>query len=194
MLVGSAFQSGSLLSTATSVSLIKGKLQGSIVDVLVPPLGPGEFALGFVLGGATRGLATGAFLSLAMQPFVTLAPQHFEFILFHAAAAALALSMLGLLTGLWAAKWDHLAAVTNFTLLPLTFLSGAFYSIAQLPGGWRVASQFNPFFYMIDGFRYGFIGVADGSLAVGVVMMLAMNLALWLVCRRLVASGYKLRA
>ncbi len=171
-----------------------GKLQGSIANVLTPPLGPGEFTLGYVLGGATRGLVTGAALLVAMQPFVTIVPSRPGFVLLYAVAAALALSMLGLITGLWAQKWDHLALVTNFTIMPLTFLSGAFYSIERLPETWRVVSQLNPIFYMIDGFRYGFIGTADGSLAAGLAVMAGLNLALWLVCRRLVASGYNLKA
>ena len=126
--------------------------------------------------------------------FVALAPRHPEFVLFHAMAAALALSMLGFVAGLWAAKWDHLAFVTNFTIMPLTFLSGAFYSIDRLFGVWRAALQFNPIFYMVDGFRYGFIGQADGSPALGLVVMAVLNLALALVCYRLVVRGYKLKS
>ncbi len=177
-----------------TISLMMGKLQGSIVDVLMPPLSAGEFALGHVLGGATRGLATGAFLLVVLAPFVALAPRHPEFVLFHGAAAALVLSMLGFVTGLWAEKWDHLSFVTNFTLLPLTFLSGAFYSIDRLAPGWQTAMQFNPVFYMIDGFRYGFTGHADGSPAAGLAVMAALIVPLWLVCHRLVARGYKLKA
>ena len=176
-----------------ATSLIMGKMQGSIADVLMPPLSAGEFTLAFVLGGATRALLTGALLVLAMQPFVTLFPVHPGFVLFHAVAAGLALSMLGLIAGLCATKWDHLSAITNFTIMPLTFLSGTFYSIERLPGAWHTASQSNPIFYMIDGFRYGFIGVADGSLATGVAVMAGLNVALWLVCHRLVASGYRLK-
>ena len=176
-----------------ATSLIMGKMQGSIADVLMVPLSAGEFTLAFVLGGATRALLTGALLVLAMQPFVTLFPVHPGFVLFHAAAAGLALSMLGFIAGLCATKWDHLSAITNFTIMPLTFLSGTFYSIERLPGAWHTASQINPIFYMIDGFRYGFIGVADGSLATGVAVMAGLNVALWLACHRLVASGYRLK-
>ncbi len=114
--------------------------------------------------------------------------------LFHAVAAALVLSMLGFVTGLCAEKWDHLAIVTNFTIMPLTFLSGAFYSIDRLSGAWREALRFNPVFYMIDGFRYGFTGHADGSLAAGLIVMAALVAALGLVCRWLVARGHGLKA
>ncbi len=177
-----------------SASLIMAKLHGSIADVLMPPLSPAEFTLGYVLGGATRGLVTGAFLLAVIVPFVALAPLHPAFVLFHAVAAALAMSMLGFVAGLWADKWDHLSLVTNFTILPLTFLSGAFYSIDRLAEPWRAAMRFNPVFYMIDGFRYGFTGHADGSPAAGLIVMTTLIAAMGLVCHRLVARGYNLKA
>ena len=176
-----------------SSSLIMAKIQGTIVDLLMTPLGPVELMFGYVFGGATRGLITGAVLLLAVQPFVTVAPEHFGYILFHAVAASIMLALLGLLGGLWAEKFDHISAVTNFVITPLAFLSGTFYSVDRLPGMWRGISQFNPFFYSIDGFRYGFIGRADGDLATGVVVLLAIDVALWIVCHRLLASGYKLK-
>lgn len=185
-IVNSAFEN-------PSASLMMSKMHGNIVDVLMPPLSPGEFALGYVLGGATRGLVTGALLLVVLAPFVALAPRHPEFVLFHAMAAALALSMLGFVAGLWAEKWDHLAFVTNFTIMPLTFLSGAFYSIDRLSGVWRAALQFNPIFYMIDGFRYGIIGRADGSVAVGVAVLVAVDVGLWWLCHTLFKRGYKLK-
>ena len=174
-------------------SVLFGKLNGCITDILVTPLSPAEFALGHVLGGATRGLMVGAAMLVLMQPFVSLAPAAPAFVLFHALAAALTLAMLGLIAGLWAPKWDHLAMVNNFTITPLAFLSGVFYSTERLPEAWRAVNAFNPFFYMIDGFRYGFIGRADGSLALGAAVVVALNVALWVLCLRLVASGYKLK-
>ena len=177
----------------TSSSLIMAKIQGNIVDLLMTPLGPVELMLGFVLGGTTRGLVTGCVLLAAVQPFVTVVPQHLGFILFHAVAATVMLALLGLLGGLWAEKFDHMSAVTNFVITPLTFLSGTFYSVERLPGVWHQVSQLNPFFYAIDGFRYGFIGHADGALAVGLVVLVAIDAALWAVCHRLLAAGYKLK-
>lgn len=176
-----------------AASIVQGKLQGSIVDVLMPPLSPAEFTFGYVLGGATRGLLVGATLLILMQVFVQTVPRHPEIALFHAVGTALALAMLGLIAGLWAPKWDHLAMVNNFTITPLAFLSGVFYSIENLPGAWREVARLNPFFYMIDGFRYGFIGRADGSLATGLVVVVALNVALWLLCHRLIVSGYNLK-
>jgi ABC-2 type transport system permease protein len=98
------------------------------------------------------------------------------------------------LAGIWAEKFDHMAAVTNFIVTPLSFLSGTFYSVDRLPEGWRFVAHLNPFFYMIDGFRYGFIGHADGSLAIGVVVLIGVNAALLLLCFRLIATGYRLKA
>ena len=116
------------------------------------------------------------------------------FVLFHAVAACLLLSLLGILGGIWSEKFDHMAAVTNFVITPLAFLSGTFYSIGRLPGAWLAVAHLNPFFYMIDGFRYGFIGHADGSLAAGLVVMIAVNTALALLAWRAFAVGYKLKA
>ncbi|MEE8274135.1 MAG: ABC transporter permease [Alphaproteobacteria bacterium] len=177
----------------TSSSLVMSKLQGNIVDLLMPPLTPAEIALAFLLGGVTRGLVTGVFLTAALQPFVTLAPQHPGLIVFHAVAASSALALIGVVGGIWAERFDHISAVTHFVVTPFAFLSGTFYSVERLPGVFYTLSQFNPFFYMIDGFRYGFIGEADGSLAAGVAVMIGLNVALWLVCHRLLVTGYRLK-
>ena len=109
-------------------------------------------------------------------------------------AASLLLSVLGLIGGIWADKFDHIAAVTNFVVTPLAFLSGTFYSIDSLPEKFRTAALCNPFFYMIDGFRYGFTGHADGSLILGAVVMVAINAGLLWLCHAMLASGYKLKA
>ena len=104
------------------------------------------------------------------------------------------LSLMGLAGGIWSEKFDHIAAVTNFLVTPLSFLSGTFYSIHRLPEAFQIAAHFNPFFYMIDGFRYGFIGVSDVSPHLGLAVMLGVDLALWLLCYRMFASGYKLKS
>lgn len=176
-----------------SSSLIMAKIQGTIVDLLMTPLGPLELMIGYVFGGMTRGLITGTVLLLAVQPFVSVMPLHIGFVIFHAVAATIMLALLGLLGGLWAEKFDHISAVTNFVITPMAFLSGTFYSVDRLPGIWREISQLNPFFYAIDGFRYGFIGRSDGDLVTGVIVLIAINVALWAACHRLLASGYKLK-
>ena len=185
-MIGAAFAN-------TSSSLIMAKLQGNIVDLLMPPLEAGEIAFAFLMGGVTRGLATGAVLIAVLQPFVELTPAHPGFVLFHAVAASAALAMVGLIGGIWAERFDHISVITHFVITPLAFLSGTFYSVDRLPGVFHTLSQFNPFFYMIDGFRYGFIGHADGSLAVGIALMLGLDVALWFACHRMLASGYRLK-
>jgi ABC-2 type transport system permease protein len=177
-----------------SSSLLIAKIQGNIVDVLMPPLSSSELALGFVMGGVTRGVVVGITVGLAMLLFVPLGLHNPAAVVFFAVAGALMLSLIGVITGIWADRFDAMAAITNFAITPLAFLSGTFYSVERLPGVWYGVSQFNPFFYMIDGFRYGFIGHSDGSVTVGVMVLIAVDLALWALCHRLFATGYKLKA
>ncbi|MEX1147292.1 MAG: ABC transporter permease [Sphingomonadales bacterium] len=177
----------------TASSIMIAKVQGNIVDVLMPPLSAGELTFAYAMGGVTRGILVGFVVGLAMMPFVGFGIAHVWAVLYFALGAALMLSLLGILTGIWADKFDHTAAITNFIVVPLSFLSGTFYSIDRLPGIWRDVSQFNPFFYMIDGVRYGFIGRADGSIITGVIVIAAINAGLWVLCHQLFKSGYKLR-
>jgi ABC-2 type transport system permease protein len=103
------------------------------------------------------------------------------------------LSLMGMAAAIWADKFDQMAAITNFVITPLAFLSGTFYSIDRLPEPWHTVSLFNPFFYMIDGMRYALIGQAAGSIVVGVVVLLAINAALWTLCHQMLARGYKIK-
>lgn len=177
----------------TSSSLVIAKVQGNIVDLLMPPLSPFEQTAGLALGGLTRGLVVGTAVAIGMSPFVSISIHSWGFVLFHAVAASLLLALLGVLGGLWSEKFDHLAAVTNFIITPLAFLSGTFYSTQRLPEPWLTVAHLNPFFYMIDGFRYGFTGHADGSLHVGIAMMAIANLTLALLAHRLFRTGFRLK-
>ena len=177
----------------TSSSLVIAKVQGNIVDILMPPLSPGELTLGIAAGGMTRGLLVGLAVGLGMCLFVPVAIHSPLFILYHGVMASLMLSLLGMIGGIWSERFDHIAAVTNFIITPFSFLSGTFYSIERLPAAWQVVAHFNPFFYMIDGFRYGFIGHADGSLWLGLLVMALFNLFLWTVTYRMFATGYRLK-
>jgi ABC-2 type transport system permease protein len=177
----------------TSSSILISKVQGNIVDVLMPPLSPGELTFGYAVGGVARGLLVALSVGLVMAVFVDMEIHDLRYVLFHAVAASLLLSLLGIMGGIWSEKFDHMAAVTNFVITPLAFLSGTFYSVERLPGVWQTVAHLNPFFYMIDGFRYGFIGHADGSLGAGIVTMVAINASLWAVCHRMFATGYKLK-
>ncbi len=178
----------------TSATIMIGKIQGNIVDILMPPLRPGELLFGLIAGGVTRGLLVAVAVTVAMVPFIALAPAHPLLIAYYALAGSLMLALLGLLGGIWAEKFDQMAAVTNFLITPLSFLSGTFYSIAQLPQPFRAVAHVNPFFYLIDGFRFGFTGHADGSIPVGMAMVALVDLALWLLAQRLLASGWRLKA
>jgi ABC-2 type transport system permease protein len=178
----------------TSSSLLIGKIQGNIVDILMPPLRPAELMFGLVAGGVTRGLLVAGAVTLAMIPFVAIRPAYPSLILYYALAGSLMLALLGLLGGLWAEKFDQMAAVTNFLVTPLSFLSGTFYSITQLPAPFRAIAHVNPFFYLIDGIRCGFTGHADGSILVGAGAVLLVDLALWLLAQTLIARGWRLKA
>ena len=178
----------------TSSSIVIAKIQGNIVDYLMPPLSPGELLFGVIMGGITRGVAVGVAVYLAMLPFVHLPPLHPLLIGYHVVASSLMLSLLGFLAGLWAEKFDQIAAVTNFVVTPLSFLSGTFYSVEALPEAARWAAHLNPFFYMIDGIRHAFTGHADGSVTLGVAVLALVNVGLWVWAYRLVRRGYRLKA
>ena len=178
----------------TSTTLIVAKMQGTVVDLMLPPLSPAETLVAVIAGGVSRALLIGALLSLALLAFVPIGVEHWGFVLFHAVAASIVLSLLGLIAAIWAEKFDHVAAVNNFIVTPLAFLSGTFYSVEQLPEPLVALTHANPFFYMIDGFRYGFIGYADGSLDAGLAVMAGSALALCILAHRMLASGYKLKA
>ncbi|MEX0837920.1 MAG: ABC transporter permease [Parvibaculum sp.] len=178
----------------TSSSLLISKIQGNIVDLLMPPLSPMEQTIGIALAGVTRGLVCGGATALAMLPFVELGLAHLWALLFFATGASLMLSLFGILGGIWSEKFDHLQAVTNFVLLPLTFLSGTFYSVTQLPDFAHSITLWNPVFYLIDGFRYGITGHADGALETGVALVIGINLALWIICHMLFRTGFRLKA
>ena len=175
-------------------SLLSSKLLGSIIDLMMAPLSPGEILFGYVMAGVTRGLLVATVMLVLVQPLVGVVPIHPGYVIFHAVAAAVSLAALGFAVGLWAAKWDHLEAVAQFTITPLAILSGTFYSVDRLPGVWHRLSEFNPFFYMIDGFRYGFIGHADGSLGAGLAVMTVLPVALLALAYGLIRAGYKVRS
>lgn len=178
----------------TSSSLIIAKVQGNIVDMLMPPLSAAEQTFAIALGGVIRGVVVGLAVGLVMSLIV---PTHIHsvfFIVFHAVMGSLMLSLLGMIGGIWADKFDHMAAVTNFIVTPLSFLSGTFYSIDRLPEGFHAFALGNPFFYMIDGFRYGFIGHADGSIWIGLMVVGVADVLLLALAWRMLATGYKLKA
>lgn len=178
----------------TSSSVMISKVQGNIVDVLMTPVSAGELFCGYIAGGVLRGLAVGVAAGLTVSFFAGFQVHSLFYIMGFAVLGSLLLSILGLIGGLWAEKFEHIAAVTNFLVMPLTFLSGTFYSIDSLPPLWQQLAQFNPFFHMIDGFRYGFIGAGDSGPVVGIFVLLAVNILLGWLCLRMLKTGYKIKS
>jgi ABC-2 type transport system permease protein len=177
----------------SSSSLLQAKMNGLIGDILTPPLSPGELVAGFALGALTRGILVGTVAGLAIFPFARMTFAHIWAIAYFSVGAALIMGLLGAMTAIWSRTFDHIAAVTNFVIGPMTFLSGAFYLVKNLPEPFRTISLYNPLFYMIAGFRYGFTGHTDGSLAVGMALTAALVALLWWITWWMFASGYKLK-
>lgn len=178
----------------TSSSLMIAKMQGVIIDLLMPPFSGAEITFGLTMGGVTRGFMVGIIVSCAVWAFVQFDVQHWGLAFFYLFTSSLMLALLGLLTGIWSQTFDQLSAITNYIITPLSFLSGTFYSIHQLPAFWNAVCHYNPFFFMIDGFRYALTGYADGNIAVGMVAMIATNVVLWSVAQAMVTRGYRLKS
>jgi len=179
----------------SSSSMIQSKITGNLIFILLPPLSPADFFAAYVLGAMIRGIVVGLgvfIVTLFFVPSLLAMPHPFWALTFALLGSAI-LGTLGLLGGLWAEKFDQLAAFQNFLITPLTFLSGVFYSIHSLPPFWQTLSHVNPFFYMIDGFRYGFFGLSDVPPARSLAIVTACALALSLLTLWLLRRGWKLR-
>ena len=177
----------------SSSSLIQSKITGNLVFVLLPPLSHYEMFGAYVLAAVARGLAVGFGVFIVTIWFVPVSFSAPLYIIAFAIFGAAILGTLGLIAGIWAEKFDQLAAFQNFLIMPLTFLSGVFYSTHTLPPVWREVSRLNPFFYMIDGFRYGFFGMSDINPLVSLAIVAGFFVVLAVVAMRMLASGYKLR-
>ncbi|MFN3701344.1 MAG: ABC transporter permease [Alphaproteobacteria bacterium] len=177
----------------SSSSLIIGKVQGNIIDVLMPPLSSLEIFSGFLIGSVLRGLCVGAVAIAVIALFVPMPVHSAGVIIAFSVLGNVMMGTMGIMAGMWAEKFDHIAAFTNFFVTPLTFLSGTFYSIDILPEPWKTLAFFNPFFYMIDGFRHGFIGHAPDVAMIGIYVLLAVNVVLIGLTYALIQSGYKIK-
>jgi len=178
----------------TSSSLVIAKVQGNIVDIIMPPLSALELYLGFVIGAIARGAAVGFAVWFIIFVVVGMDVHAIWAVLAFGVLGSMMLAILGLLAGIWSQKFDHIAAVTNFLVTPLTFLSGTFYSVSQLPEFWDKLAHYNPFFYMIDGFRYGFIGQSDGNIMIGLALLIGVNTVLSLLALQMLRTGYKIKS
>ncbi|HVJ02499.1 MAG TPA: ABC transporter permease [Sphingomonas sp.] len=179
----------------SSFSLLVGKIQGTIVDYLMPPLSTTELLVALVGGAMTRAFMVGGTVWLAMLLYLgaEAVPQQIWAVLWFGLLGSMLLSFLGVLTSIWAEKFDHAAAVTNFVVAPLALLSGTFYSVDRLAPTFQLVSHLNPFFYIISGFRYGFLGVADSPIVMGSGIILALNAVLGLFCYWLLRRGWKMK-
>jgi len=176
-----------------SSSLIQSRITGNLVFMLLPPLSHIELFLAYLLAAVARGLCVGLGVGLVALLFTPLSVQHPLWVLVFAVLSCGIMGTLGIIAGLWSEKFDQLAAFQNFLILPATFLSGVFYSIHSLPDFWQQVSHFNPVFYMIDGFRYGFVAVSDVSPWRSLLVAAVVFAVLSLLTLRLLARGYKLR-
>ena len=175
-------------------SLMIGKIQGNIIDTLLAPLSATEVTLAIILAAVTRGLVI---LIISIVVFSLIVEIHIHSI-FHifigAFLGSFILGALGFITGLWAEKFDHTATITNFIITPLSFLSGVFYSIERLPNFFQSISKINPFFYIIDICRFGFLGTSDGSIGIGLVYLTILSIIVWLISYYLYKIGYKIKS
>jgi ABC-2 type transport system permease protein len=184
----------------SSFSLLAGKIQGTIIDMLMPPLSYGELMTGVVGAAVTRAVMVGGTVALAMVlwPGVTLSVAHWWAVIWFGLMGAIMLSLMGLMTSIWSEKFDHNAAITNFVVAPLSLLSGTFYVIDNLAPAFQAISRANPFFYVISGFRYGFLGESDigeGSAAVlqAAAALGVLNLVMAVIVYRVLKSGWKIK-
>lgn len=184
----------------SSFSLLSGKMQGTIIDLLMPPLSPGELMAGILAAAVTRAIAVGFTVALAMAlwPSVSLGMAQPWAVVWFGLMGALLLALLGLATSIWAEKFDHNAAITNFIIAPLSLLSGTFYVIENLDPAFQWVSRMNPFFYVISGFRYGFLGQSDMGAGATLVAagggLLVLNVALAAAVYAVLRSGWKLKS
>ena len=178
----------------SSSSIVVAKIQGNIVDTLMPPLNPSELLAGYALGGATRGIVCATVTGVVIFPFAGVGLAHPLWAIGFVLSGSLMLALMGVLAGIYSSKFDQMSAITNFVITPLSFLSGTFYSISVLPEPFLTISHFNPFFYLIDGFRYGAVGVSDADPALGLTVTMAVNVVLAAISWRWLHRGYRLKS
>ncbi len=178
----------------SSSSFVMGRVMGHIVDYLMPPLGALELLFAFTVGAILRGICVAIVAYLVISIFVTLPIYSFATAIFYLFFACMFLGMLGVLCGIFSDSFDKMSAMTSYVITPLTFLSGTFYSTNSLPDFWQKVSHVNPFFYMLDGFRYAITGQSDGDILTGTIYILILNLALALVLLQMLHRGYRIKS
>ncbi len=177
----------------SSSSFVMGKVMGHIIDYLIPPLGAFELLFAFGVGAILRGILVAIVAFCVISVFVKIPCYSFFHIIFYLIFACSFLAFLGVLCGVLCSTFDHMSAMTSYVITPLTFLSGTFYSTNSLPEFWKNIAHFNPFFYMIDGFRFGITGHNDGNLMVGMIYIFSINLILAIVIYKMIKRGYRIK-
>jgi len=185
----------------TSSTITFGKVLGIIIDTLLSPLSPRDITIAMALGGVTRGIASGLVIAVAVyvigyffDPTMLFEIKHFWIMVFYLFFSSLMLSLLGMITGIISDSFDQMSAITSFIITPLSFLSGTFYSVKSLPDIFYQISHFNPFFYMIDGFRYSITGYSDFSISTGIITLLAVNSVLFFAVYKMLKTGYRIKS
>jgi len=178
----------------SSSSIMIGKIQGNIVDILYAPMTAAEITLAINLAACTRSIIIATVSIIVFSFIIELEFHNFFYIFISTFLGTFILSSVGIIIGLWAEKFDHMASATNFIIVPLSFLSGTFYSINRLPDILKSVSELNPFFYIIDGFRYGFLGVSDGSIRFGLFYLIILSCLTWFAAYILFEKGYKIKS
>ncbi len=177
----------------SSSSLMISKMQGNIIDLLYAPLSALEVSISIILAAVTRSIIIGIVSTLVFFLIVDIKITNIIFVFYSAFFGSFFIGSLGFITGLWATKFDHTATITNFIITPLAFLSGVFYTIDKLPSIFQTISYFNPFFHIINIFRYGFLGVSDGSIYFGIIYLPLLSLSAWFIAYILYKNGYKIK-
>ena len=178
----------------SSSSFMIGKIQGNIVDILYAPLSPAEVTLLISLASVTRSVLIAIVSIITFKLIIDIQITNYFYLIVFTFLSSFILGNIGIIAGLWAEKFDHMATVTNFVIIPLSFLSGTFYTIDRLPEFLQTISKANPFFYMIDGFRYSFLGKADGSIMIGLIYLSILSIVSWFITYLLYKKGYKLKS
>ena len=178
----------------SSSSILMGKMMGNIIDLIGSPLSAAEVTLGIILASVTRSLLICVVSIICFNLIVEVNIVNYYYFLIYLLLSSFLMGSLGFIAGMWAEKFDNMATVTNFFIIPLSFLSGAFYSIDKLPEIIKVVSTYNPFFHMIDGLRFSMIGISDGPINFGLLYLLFFNLVLWFIAYYLYKTGYKIKS
>ena len=175
-------------------SFMIGKIQGNIVDILYAPLSTGEVITAITLAAVTRSIMIATVSIVVFYFIIDFEIKNYFTLIAFTFLSSFTLGALGIIAGLWAEKFDHMATITNFVIVPLSFLSGTFYTIDRLPDFLQSISKANPFFYMIDGFRYSFIETSDGSILIGLIYLFILSISIWLIAYLLYKKGYKIKS